>query len=464
MMEMEEKKLQPVPVPAARAVWPVDGKERALLPLAWGLGVLFAELLVYTWFGSWGLLVPVVVAAWYGVLFWYRGPEGFVTRSSLLLFGAVCLLALSYANFANPYFRLWNALLLPVLVALHLFEWAGGVHWPWCSPRMVSERLGLLLSGFFSRFGTPFAALGSFKNLSHKRAVYVLLGLGVSLPLLLVVVPLLGEADALFRHLTGGLVEWVALHLSSWMARLTVGLVLAPLFFSLLYLLRRGGPSKDAVAAEARTVDAALPITVLAAMDGLYLLFLAVQFAALFGGERYLAEAGVTYAEYARSGFFQLVAVAGLNLTLGLLSVQFTDQTGRGWRWVRFMSTLLVGVSMVMLGSAAYRMTLYVMEYGLSFKRFLTYWAMVMLLLFFVAALMKIWRTGFSFFKVLLVAGLAGWLMLNYCNVDFLVERYNHGRYGKDQSVVDTQTLALQASDWRSWSVAAQLAAMKEGR
>lgn len=466
---MEEKKLMEpsgstplepaLPRVQPAKVYPVDGRERMLLPLAWGLGILFAELLsLMAWY--WGLLVPVVVGCWYGVLFWYRGREGFFTKASLGLFGGVLLLTLTYPIFANPYFRLWNAVLVPVLVGLHIFEWSGGARWSWHAPRMVTERLGLLLKGFFCRLAVPFRTIATVKSLSHKRALYVLFGVGVSIPLLLVASSLLGSADVLFLYLTGGLMDWVSRHLSSWAARFLAGLFLSPFLFSLLYCLRRAETPKEGGDREAHTVDAALPITILLAMNGLYVLFLAVSFAALFGGAQYLAVTGVTYAQYARSGFFQLVAVAALNLTLGLVCVHFTPRTGRGWHWVRILSTLLVGASVLMLGSAAYRMTLYVMEYGLSFKRVLTYWGMIMLLIFFTAALMKIWRREFSFFKVLLTAGLVGWLVINYCNVDFLVAKYNTGRYGEDQAIYRKAQLADQAANWKTWSVAAQIGAM----
>ena len=69
---MEEKKTVPVtpPVTAARRVFPVDGRDRALLVLAWGVGVLCAEVLLW---GLSGLGMTLLVAAWYGVLFWYGG-------------------------------------------------------------------------------------------------------------------------------------------------------------------------------------------------------------------------------------------------------------------------------------------------------------------------------------------------------------------------------------------------------
>ena len=89
-----------------------------------------------------------------------------------------------------------------------------------------------------------------------------------------------------------------------------------------------------------------------------------------------------------------------------------------------------------MLVSAAWRMTLYVGSYGLSFKRFLTYWGMVMLAVFFAAALMKIWKKAFGFFRVFFAASVAGWLILNFINVDVLVARYNVDAYLSGNSAV----------------------------
>ena len=51
----------------------------------------------------------------------------------------------------------------------------------------------------------------------------------------------------------------------------------------------------------------------LALLDALFLAFVIVQLAVLFGGhDRVLRTTGLTYAEYARSGFWQLLAVGGV--------------------------------------------------------------------------------------------------------------------------------------------------------
>ena len=67
---------------------------------------------------------------------------------------------------------------------------------------------------------------------------------------------------------------------------------------------------------------------------------------------------------------------------------------------------------------------------------------MAVLAVLLAAALWKVWHRHFRWFRVLLSVGAAGWLLLNYANVDDLVARYNIGR-GLDTGAV------LSASDGR---------------
>ena len=259
----------------------------------------------------------------------------------------------------------------------------------------------------------------------------------------MVVFPLLTSADALFAQVTRRAADWFDEHLALWALRLIFGLLVAPFLFGLLYSLRRPEPLKrPARPVEGLSMEAAGPVTVLAVLDVLYAFFLAVQCAALFGGADYLAQVGISYASYARSGFFQLVAVAAVNLACLLACLALCKGEGRGLRMVQVLGTLLVAASGVLLVSALWRMNLYVGAYGLSFKRALTYWGMAVLAVLLAAALWKVWHRHFHWFRVLLSVGAAGWLLLNYANVDDLVARYNIGR-GLDTGAV------LSASDGR---------------
>lgn len=114
--------------------------------------------------------------------------------------------------------------------------------------------------------------------------------------------------------------------------------------------------------------------TVVACLDLLFAAFVWVQFRYLFGGaERVQRIAGLTYAEYARSGFFELVAVAGLVLGL-LLAAHWIGGPEPASRRGAFKGLAAVQVLLVfvMLASAMERMRLYRAEYGLTELRVYT--------------------------------------------------------------------------------------------
>ena len=186
---------------------------------------------------------------------------------------------------------------------------------------------------------------------------------------------------------------------------------------------------------------------VLAALDILYLLFLAVQSAGLFGGADYLSARGISYAEWARSGFFQMVGVTMVNLTVLLVSLSAARREGRLWTTLRLLAALLVAESLVLLGSAAWRMTLYVSAYGLSFKRCMTYWGMVMMALFLLAASWKIWKPETRSLRIAAPLALAGWLIINCIPVDYLVAKNQVDRYLSGESTtIDAEYLLYDLS------------------
>ena len=132
---------------AARPVYEVGRREYLLLILTLGLGILAADLLL----SGLGLGVTVGVAAWYGVLLWYLGPRRLAESRSRLLFGAILLLALTFALFSNGWFRFWNLGALLMLLTVHAMQISGAAVRPWYVPGMLWERFRLLLSGLLAR-------------------------------------------------------------------------------------------------------------------------------------------------------------------------------------------------------------------------------------------------------------------------------------------------------------------------
>ena len=123
-----------------------------------------------------------------------------------------------------------------------------------------------------------------------------------------------------------------------------------------------GGPAT----APGRRVGATETLVVLVAVDVLFALFAVVQVVYLFGGADTLAAIGVTYSDYARQGYFQLVGVVGL---AGLLLLGAHEIAGRSRAFLVAALTLL-GLTAVILASAAVRLELYQGAYGWTELRF----------------------------------------------------------------------------------------------
>jgi len=205
------------------------------------------------------------------------------------------------------------------------------------------------------------------------RALSVVRGLVLVLPLLLLFGGLLMAADAVYSRLIS-----TALHFD-------VGMLLGHLFLTLLLAWLAAGfgralllATSPALPNEKRAGLASLGLvettTIFSLLNLLFLSFVVVQIRYFFGGAATVqATAGLTYAQYARSGFFELVWVAALVLPL-LLGLHWLQRPGdaRAQRLFSWQAGVQVALLFVIMASALARMHLYEGEYGLTELRLYT--------------------------------------------------------------------------------------------
>jgi hypothetical protein len=262
-------------------------------------------------------------------------------------------------------------------------------------------------------------------------------GFAIALPLLAVFGGLFVAADAVFeqflRSLAPADLETPAVHL----------LVIAAFAWPSLGLLRRLTlpPEEPVPFAEDRRRGfglGAVEVSVaFALLDLLFLAFVLVQLRYLFGGDaRVEAETGLTYAEYARQGFFELVLVAALVLPLLLVADWALRADRPRQEWVfRALAALLVVLLFVVMASALQRMRLYQRAYGLTELRVYATGFMVWLAAVVVWATATVLRGRRRLFAFgALVAGFSAIMALNVLNPDALIARTNldHARSGAE--------------------------------
>ena len=228
------------------------------------------------------------VAGWYALLTSPTAPHsGGPGESRFLLATNLALALLSLALGSSDYFRMWDTLaLLLVLLPVHAVGLSGGQRLPWWRPAMLWERLCLLLWGLFGHLWAAVAALLPEKrDSSARRYPAAVLGSAGAAALLAILVPVLASADALFAAATADLRAFLALHFTDavWKA------VVAARDDALLLRPAVQPPPPQAPAAAggkappARWTAWALP-SCWRRLAALYLLFLGVQSAGLFGG------------------------------------------------------------------------------------------------------------------------------------------------------------------------------------
>jgi Domain of unknown function (DUF4173) len=181
-------------------------------------------------------------------------------------------------------------------------------------------------------------------------------------------------------------------------------------------------------------------LTVLVAVNLLFASFMLVQGAYFFGGLDGLARTGLSYAEYARRGFFELLAVACLSLAMLWLLATVTrrELPGQG-RLFNLASAAMVALVLGILASAFQRMSLYEQAYGLTQLRIYTHTCMVwmaLVLLLFVVALVTDRPRLFSLGGC--ASALAYLAILSLANPDAIIVRANIERYLADPSSLST--------------------------
>ena len=168
--------------------------------------------------------------------------------------------------------------------------------------------------GAIGSIARPFGDGNDFARLREKKengkAREILIGIAVAIPVVLLIGGLLMSADLVFSNMIAKVFEGIRIpaNLAGICFMLCFG------FISSYCGVRYTAYRKDRQDREVKILTettAMFTVSVLVAV--LYVIFCGIQIIYLFGGGGELP-AGVTYAEYARQGFFQLLVVCILNL------------------------------------------------------------------------------------------------------------------------------------------------------
>lgn len=422
--------------------------------LALGLGIAGDQLLratpwglnAFLWMLTFSLAVAYVLkhqdtpskreAAWllylalgFAACIAWRDSATLKTLDALAIFALLALLAARNYGFTGSwrqagFFTHWNAQLLA------LSKVCGG---------------GFL----FLNSDTPWRCVRTIGWASQTRSVIT--GIGIAVPLLFVFGSLLVSADEGFSRMVDQLFVFdlssLVRHaiLIGFIAWCAVGYL--RLFENRLQATTKLHETRLPPWRFVGAIEVGIP---LATLDLLFVSFLLVQANYFFGGDNLVQQtAGLTYAEYARRGFFELCAVAALALpVLLVLNWLLREAPTQAQRIYRVLAGCMVALIFCLMLSALFRMRLYHLAYGLTELRVYTVAFMLWLAVvfgWFAATCLRGRQDRFSF--GMLATALCAVFLLHVVNPDALIARKNLDRAhsGRDLDVNYLTNLSADA-------------------
>jgi hypothetical protein len=401
---------------------------------------------------------------------------------------ALCILGLgsSFLLYTDPWLGIINFLVILALFLIQLFVYSQSLSFDWDQPGFYVELL-------IAPFVRPFVSLGKLgqegrnARIGKQKSVKtpaggnsgatsaasseinsdsgmgpilkVFIGLLIAAPLLLVIIALLSSADAVFGIYVKKVWDTILrVNVVEYAFSGVIAVFLFPFLFSFLHSYQRRWNTRwirESFSTQQqykRYGDPLIAGTVLLLLNMVYGFFTWIQFQYLFDAFQNILPTELTYAEYARQGFFQLATVACINILIIMVSVFLIRRGSGGGVLVRLMSVLLILFTWVLMVSAGYRMKMYIDAYALTKLRVLVSLFMVLIGLILLYALLKEFFSKFRFFKFSLITAVLILMMTNFLNINARIAQYNIDQYQKkilieSKAEIDWRYLIVNLSD-----------------
>lgn len=296
--------------------------------------------------------------------------------------------------------------------------------------------LGIVPTVFLSVFENAFGSVdkvirGLFFNQNKKTKTFgkVIIGILVSVPLLLIILPLLSSADMAFE----GLLKKFGDNAGLRVFQIIVGIVFSPFVITYGCALRKD-EKKEIKQKEVKTIDNAFVISFLSVLSAVYLLYLFSQLAYFFDAFKGILPKEFIPSEYARRGFFEMSIIAGINLVIVFVALLISRKKEN--KPSKFVSALCVFISLftlVLILTAFAKMMLYVNIFGLTVLRVTTSGFMVFLFIVFVALVFRCFIDKVKVFRVALITATLVLIALGVMNVEPFVANYNVQAYKQEK-------------------------------
>ncbi|MDV4152654.1 DUF4173 domain-containing protein [Clostridium sp. AL.422] len=394
-----------------------------LIVLSLLVGALFSIFV----FNYLGVSVPIIIGL---MVILFINIVGIRNKSFLGFFfvAASIILSLTYGIFTNEVFRFLNLIVIPIsLFSGFLLLTYNNIQFKLVN--FIVAFFELIVGQSIENTSKLSVELKErFGNVDREKkngySKHILKGILISIPLVIVLLMLLSGADEVFSYYLSNIWEYINIeNIFDFVIRVIIAMAVMFLVYGLNYTLSSTKVKKVNNKGFNRTFNATTIVTILVSIILIYLVFTKIQVSYLYLNKELPAD--VTFADYARSGFFQLVFLVVLDLIM-IISIKLKTivNSSRTNNVLNIVYSIITVLTINMGVAAIYKMNLYIGEFGYTRLRILVQAFTVFLCISLVFLLLFIWREN-NLFKPIAIVAMAIYLALNYGNIDNFIAKEN---------------------------------------
>ena len=292
----------------------------------------------------------------------------------------------------------------------------------------------------FDNLMLPFRSVKeSAKGEKSKNALYLLIGLGISFPILCVILPLLSTSDLAFGNLISNLFEDAFILIGA----IILTVIITPFIFAFLFSMKKKDLTEIVAPTIPDKVSKVILNTILSVTAVVYLAYLVSQLAYITKAFAFLLPDNYSAAEFARSGFFQMGVIAFINFVILFLCSTLVKKT-ESKKIPDSTKSLLIFLclfTVFYISTAFVKMMKYISLYGLTRLRVLTSVFMLMLAVIFIIILLRLIFTRLKYIKAIILVCTITMISVSVVDINTVIANYNYNAYKAGKINIDVEQI-----------------------
>ena len=349
-------------------------------------------------------------------------------KKGLLFIIPIILLSISYLIYDNSFTKAFNVLVIPSLLILMYIYTVKPTN---SLTKLIENGVKLIFEPFNcieKLYNIVGMKLNSLIKLSDQNKK-VIKSLFIVVPIVIVVLLLLSSADMIFNNIFKNFFNlFKDIKIDNIIGRVVVMIIFFTYLGSVInYLIFDFKDNKEEKSKEFKIESFTIKL-LLTSLNIIYILFDFIQIKSLMLHK--VAE-NINYAQYARSGFFQLMAISLINITIILISKHSKEEN----KYARIMSIAMVLLTLIIIISSALRMHMYESAYGYTLLRLLVYASLATEVVLLIPTVIYIINSKTNILKCYMVIIVTAYTIISLSPLNYIIANNNINRYYETKKI-----------------------------